>query len=160
MTEAGEFAVSVPQDAIPGGYIWITSPSGVSSTITVPPDSSPGEEVKCVQAKNAGLVPGAFTGGSATGVFTTAAVVGSIINPHVHAKKPGEGVFVPCCRCNANNETKMCMSNMAQFECGACGAVTRWRPRQVWVRDLGRKLEKPVLLKEGEVESAACCVIS
>eukprot|EP00930_Biecheleria_cincta_P086906 TRINITY_DN76161_c0_g1_i1.p1 TRINITY_DN76161_c0_g1~~TRINITY_DN76161_c0_g1_i1.p1 ORF type:complete len:161 (-),score=29.29 TRINITY_DN76161_c0_g1_i1:257-739(-) len=160
MADVGEFMVSIPQDASSGGYIWITAPSGVSSTVTVPPDGAPGGEIKCVQAKNAGLAAGAFTGGSATGVFTTAAVVGSAINPHVHAKRPGEGVFVPCGYCNANNETKMCMANMAQFECGACGAVVRWRPRQVWIRDQGKKLEKPILLKEGEVENAACCTVS
>eukprot|EP00406_Dinophysis_acuminata_P010324 CAMPEP_0179238316 /NCGR_PEP_ID=MMETSP0797-20121207/14887_1 /TAXON_ID=47934 /ORGANISM="Dinophysis acuminata, Strain DAEP01" /LENGTH=159 /DNA_ID=CAMNT_0020945613 /DNA_START=27 /DNA_END=506 /DNA_ORIENTATION=- len=158
MAEAGEFNVTIPQDAAPGSFMWITSPAGVSSTLTVPADGAPGQEVRCVRAKNAGLAAGAFTGGGAEGIFKGAAVVGSVINPHVHAKKPGEGVFVPCAKCGANNETKMCMSNMARFDCGACGAEVRWRPRQVWLRDQGSKLEKPVNLQDGEVDSRGCVV--
>ena len=114
---------------------------------------------KCVQAKNGGEERGAFTGGGAKGVFESAAVVGSALTKG-NAKKPGEGVLVPCDKCHTNNETKMTMSNMAQFECGECGERVRWRPRQVWLRDQGCALERPIHLEEGEVDEVSCCVVS
>mmetsp|Transcript_100061 Transcript_100061/g.312836 ORF Transcript_100061/g.312836 Transcript_100061/m.312836 type:complete len:164 (-) Transcript_100061:112-603(-) len=161
-----EFAVSVPDGAGPGSLLQITSPDGAtSSLVTVPSDGAAGQEIRCVQAKNQGLTAGAFTGGGARGLLIAGNNTGININRAVgnaiglKAKKTGEGVFIPCDKCGVNNETKMTMSSGAQFECGACGATVRWRPRQIWLRDMGRPLEKSVHLKEGEAESS-CCVLS
>lgn len=163
--DAGEFAVTIPEGAGPGAFFVITAPSGQTSLVTVPPDGASGQQIKCVQAKDAGLAQGAFTGGGVQGAFTAAEVVGKTlerINGAEKArmrKKPGEGVFIACATCYVNNETKMTMSNMARFTCGACGAEVRWRPRQIWLRDQGMQLEKPIHLKPDEKDSV-CCVIA
>merc|ERR1712216_830150 len=138
MAAAGEFMVALPQDAVPGAYMMVTAPSGQTSLLTVPPDGAPGQEIKCVQCKNAGLPAGSFTGGGGEGVFKAAAVINNTLSGNV-AKKPGQGVFIPCGKCHVNNETKMTMSNMAQFDCGSCGCLVRWSPRQVWLRDQGAR---------------------
>ena len=77
----------------------------------------------------------------------------------IKAPATGKGVLVPCSTCNSNNECEMVMGSLAQFVCGQCGAQVSWRPRQVWLRDQGQPLEKPIHPQPGDREECGCTVL-
>ena len=117
-----------------------------------------------VAAQNASLAPGAWDGGA----IGQAGVMGINMNNtlgmhHVAGtqpqKRPGDGVMVPCSACGAENQCAMVMGNRAQFTCGQCGVVVLWRPRQIWLRDQGMPMEKPIHPQPGETDGMRCCIV-
>ena len=114
-----------------------------------------------VQAQNNQIAAGAISaatpglGGIVARKGDTANVINNALGGT--AKRSGAGVMVPCSSCGAQNETKMAMGSRAQFNCGQCGAVVLWRPRQVWLRDQGMPMEKPIHPQPGETDGAGVC---
>lgn len=165
--------VTVPPGVAPGQTLQISTPSGQLVQVAVPAGVLQGQQFHVstqqappgtvVQAQNNQFAPGAITaatpglGGTVARHGDTANAVNNALGGT--AKRTGNGVLVPCSSCGAQNETKMAMGSRAQFNCGQCGAVVLWRPRQVWLRDQGMPLEKSIHPQPGESDGSGCCVL-
>ena len=168
--------VTVPAGVASGQTVQINAPSGELMNVVVPAGVSEGQQFQVqlsqpapagtvVQAQNNQFAPGAITaatpglGGMVAGAGDTAnAVTNSLGNNQV--KRSGDGVMVQCLACGAQNQTKMAMGSRAQFNCGHCGAIVLWRPRQVWLRDQGMPLERPINVQPGDPpDGPACCIL-
>lgn len=121
-----------------------------------------------VQGQNQGFAAGSVNpnSGGIGGLVATAgptanAVKNTLapINGAPRVKNVGDAMLVPCSSCGANNDVKMVMGSRAQFTCGSCGTVVLWRPRQVWLRDQGQPMEKPIHPQPGERDGRDCCVL-
>lgn len=172
-----EMMVVVPPDTAAGAQLQVTAPSGQKFQVTVPDGVQPGQQFKIslqqpeapagtvVAAHNMGLAPGAWDGGVIGQAGTAGINVTNTLGLHHLApgtkaqKKAGDGVMVPCSACGAENQAAMVMGNRAQFTCGHCGTVVLWRPRQVWLRDQGLPMEKPIHPQPGETDGMACCAV-
>ena len=167
--------VTAPPGAVPGMTVQITAPSGQPVQFQVPAGVSAGQQFQVqmqspaaagavVQAQNNAFAPGAITAAT-PGIGGAVAQAGPVANDVNNAlgnrqvKNPGSGVMVPCSACGAQNETKMAMGSRAQFNCGHCGALVLWRPRQIWLRDQGLPLEKSIHPQPGESDGSGCCVV-
>ena len=172
-----DLVVTVPQGLGPGAMIQVRTPEGATVQVAVPQGVSAGQQFKVqvapqqaapgtvVAAQNMGFAPGAVTsatpglGGVVAGAGADAnAIYNALGNNPV--KNPGDGVMVPCSACSAQNQAKMAMGSRAQFNCGSCGALVYWRPRQVWLRDQGMPMEMPIHPAPGEKDGGCgCCAI-
>ena len=122
--------------------------------------------VTVVAGQNQGFAPGSVNpnAGGLGGLVATAGPTANAVNNTLapinnqpRVKNVGDAMLVPCSSCGANNDVKMIMGSRAQFTCGNCGTVVFWRPRQVWLRDQGRPMEKSIHPLPGE--SDGCCVL-
>ena len=145
-----EMMITVPSGVVSGQIIKINTSSGPMQ-VTVPNGVGEGQQFRAqlpaapsgvvVDAQNAGYAPGAFHGGPIAAIGDASNKVSNAMGgPFIgkgKAKQSGDGVMVSCLACGAENRTKMAMGSRAQFNCGQCGQVVLWRPRQVWLRDQG-----------------------
>ena len=121
-----------------------------------------------VQGQGQGYAPGSINpnsgglGGFVATVGPTANAVKNTLAPvnmRPRVKNVGEGMLVACNQCGVNNDVKMVMGSRAQFTCGSCGTVVFWRPRQVWLRDQGRPMEKAIHPLPGEKDGGCCAIL-
>lgn len=171
-----EMMVTVPDGVSAGQTIQVNTPSGQAFKTVVPEGLLPGQQFKLslqqpaaapgtiVAGQNEGLAPGAWDGGAIGQMGTASAHVSNAIgNHHIAGTQPqkvaGNATMVPCSACGAHNAVKMVMGTRAQFTCGQCGVVVIWRPRQIWLRDQGLPMEKPIHPQPGETDGMGCCVI-
>ena len=168
--------VTAPPEATAGQVLQITAPSGEQMFVAMPDGVSAGEQFRVqletevspsgvvVQAQNNAFAEGAISaatpglGGIVAQIAPTANTISNAVGNRT-LKNKGSGVMVACSSCGAENETKLVMVSRAQFNCGQCGQLVLWRPRQVWLRDQGMPMEKPIHPQPGESDGAGCCVL-